>query len=146
FKEEMATIIRIKRRHDEEPAEKLVVASKKARTEETSDEVVKNDSAVIQTLLKRITTVGLEAEAFDATHISKLVRHAADLKEDYKKPPKHSIKDDLREKIKTTGNAQRYKIVSALRKGPSKAEDAASNNLHILDVEQHIEALTKNLM
>lgn len=145
----MATIIRIKRRHNEEPAESLVVARKKLKTEEISDEAqaVNNDSFVKQTLLKRITTVAVEGEAFDPSHISKLVRHAVDLKEDYKKPPKHNIKDAARKQAKDRGNDQRYKIVSSLRSSSNEADDSStSNSIHILDVEQHIEDVTKNIM
>ena len=135
----MATIIRIKRRLDDESAENLVVASKRAKTEKTIDVAIEND--VEQTLLKRISTVTQKAEAFDASHISKLVRHAEYLREDYKKTPKHNIK----EKVKKSRNDQRYKIVSALRKSSIKIE-VDDSNVHIVDIEQHMEDFSNDIM
>lgn len=49
----MATVIRIKRRLDDEPTESIVVRSKRSRVEDGTAEDVK----VLPTILKRVATV-----------------------------------------------------------------------------------------
>lgn len=116
----MATIIRIKRRHDEEPTENIIVKAKRSRVEEEDGAAALCESSPesSHTIMTRVGTVNSKEDNVQQHVLKVMKEHKTgwQLREQYKKLGNaHSIKASVKEAVKNRVNSKRYKIVAACR-------------------------------
>ncbi|XP_042875896.1 probable RNA polymerase II nuclear localization protein SLC7A6OS [Penaeus japonicus] len=123
----MATIIRIKRRHDEEPTENIIIKAKRSRLEESDEAAALCESSTESnhTIMTRVGTVNSKEDDVEQ-HVLKVMKDHKkgwELREQYKKLGNaQRVKAAVKEAVKNRVDSRRYKIVAACRGIEDKAD------------------------
>lgn len=127
----MAAILRVKRRHDDEPSNALVISCKRQKTTEY-EETEAALSASLATVAKFAGTVKKQEDSIG--HI--IQTYGKDeLKENFKQHPV-DILNKARETVKQASIENRYKVVNCFRSlDSSNHEDPEENTVTVIDVE-----------
>ncbi|XP_015181899.1 PREDICTED: probable RNA polymerase II nuclear localization protein SLC7A6OS [Polistes dominula] len=128
----MASYFRVKRRHDEEPSNVLLIACKKSKTTENEEaESASNDEPVTAVVKFAGTITEHDEDSFK--RMAQAVKRI-ELKENFKK---HlvDVKNMLRTQIANNSIQNRYKIVSYYRSKNESNADESENNMTVIDIE-----------
>ncbi|XP_003707729.1 female sterile (2) ltoPP43 [Megachile rotundata] len=127
----MAAILRVKRRHDDEPTNALVISYKRQKTDE-SEEAQSISPVPLTTLAKFAGTVKKQEDSVD--HLIQTYGKD-DLKVNFKQHP-IDILNKLRETTKQSSAENRYKVVNCCRSlDDSTLEDFEDVVMTVIDIE-----------
>ncbi|XP_064114876.1 probable RNA polymerase II nuclear localization protein SLC7A6OS [Macrobrachium nipponense] len=108
----MATVIRIKRRLDEEPTENIIIKAKRSRNESTGDEDQSGDRVAV---LTRVGTVESRDDPLESL-VKTAIKKGWELRQNYKKLGSDvSYKEKSSQEAKKRAVTKRYKIISQSR-------------------------------
>ncbi|XP_076634131.1 female sterile (2) ltoPP43 [Colletes latitarsis] len=132
----MAAVLRVKRRHDDEPLNALLIACKRIKTEENEEAVESAASVPLTTVVTFAGTVKNQEDNV-VEHIIQALK-----KDELKANFKHHSVDILkkaREKTKQASANNRYKVINCIRSldnsNPKELEDKV---MTVIDVEDCI--------
>ncbi|XP_076648567.1 female sterile (2) ltoPP43 [Halictus rubicundus] len=136
----MAAVLRVKRRHDDEPLSALLIACKRMKTSENeeAEDSMTNDS--LTTLVKFAGTVNNK----ERTAVENLIQTLSkdELKASFKQ---HSVDilNKAREKTKQASAESRYKVINCFRSLDSDVlKDSENKVMTVIDVEDSISCAT----
>ncbi|XP_015118704.1 probable RNA polymerase II nuclear localization protein SLC7A6OS [Diachasma alloeum] len=136
----MSTVLRIKRRIDDEPCDVLLIACKKRKVEE-SEAVRPDESGAVTAVVKFAGTVQTQEE--DLTHHLTKTLSKEELKANYKQ---HIVDITSKSRVKTQEKSKegRYRVVNCYRSlGGPTIEEVDDSGMTVIDVEDSVSCYDK---
>ncbi|XP_076291205.1 female sterile (2) ltoPP43 [Lasioglossum baleicum] len=132
----MAAVLRVKRRHDAEPLNALLIACKRTKTSENEETEDPTTNDPLTTVFKFAGTVNNQ----EKTAVENLIRTLSkdELKATFKQRPV-DILQKVREKTKQASAESRYKVINCFRSLDSDVlKDNENKVMTVIDVEDSI--------
>ncbi|XP_011299143.1 probable RNA polymerase II nuclear localization protein SLC7A6OS [Fopius arisanus] len=136
----MSTVLRVKRRIDDEPLDVLLIACKKRKVEE-AEAVGSDESGAVTAVVKFAGTVQTQEE--DLAHHLTRALSKDELKANYKQ---HIVDVTSKSRIKTQERSKesRYRVVNCYRSiGGPAIEKTNSDGMTVIDVEDSVSCYKK---
>ncbi|KAF7404698.1 putative RNA polymerase II nuclear localization protein SLC7A6OS [Vespula maculifrons] len=139
----MAAILRVKRRHNDEPLNALVIACKRCKTTENDEIENATDLAPVTAVVKFAGTITNQNEDV-IEHLVKTVGKN-ELKANYKRHVV-DVKNVIRERTKQISMENRYKVVNCCRSLDTLNTNELEDTMTVIDVEDSLScSTTKNV-
>nr|XP_031850237.1 probable RNA polymerase II nuclear localization protein SLC7A6OS [Nomia melanderi] len=132
----MAAVLRVKRRHDDEPLNALLIACKRMKTSENEEVEESTTASPLTTVVKFAGTVKNQ-ESNVVEHLMQTLNKDK-LKETFKQHPVDII-NKIREKAKLASAENRYKVISCIRSlDNAKLQTFEDKIMTVIDVEDSV--------
>ncbi|KAF7996701.1 hypothetical protein HCN44_002347 [Aphidius gifuensis] len=134
----MATVLRVKRRCEDEPLDHLLISCKRKKiNEETEESHVEADVQNLHRAVVKFAGTFDHQEINIAKHLKNQTKD--DIETNYKKPTIKNVIENSRIKVKESSRQNRWKVINCSRSVDNKIDDddekISDNGMTIIDVE-----------